>query len=175
MVGHEWESVPGEFTAELRRRLGNERFQVLTEVCRKHDLFPTITNIASKIGDSLELRLLHVGQVLLNTGKWLCEQGANTKNATFVNDAVVCLYTAQEITTLHWAIGYLAWCYMLLGRTAEARTEAKRAIDVLDVVIDSLQPFVKNKLPPGQRATTEALENYRQMVCDIAEGRLPGK
>lgn len=170
MVGHEWELAQNDFVAEIKIRLGNDEFQAFTELCRRYDLFPTIQMIANATDDSLVLRQLHSAQSLLNTGIWLCKQGMHPINTVLLNHAVVLLRISQKIEpTLHWAIGYLALCYSLLGRSAEAKATAQCAVVQLDSSIESFKEIFHTP----SRGMTKQQANYRQMVCEIAAGRFP--
>ena len=155
--GNGWERVPVEFVEDLKTCLGDVDFESLDELARKYNLFEQNLFQPETPGLDPENKIFMMSQLFNSLGNKLAQQES-------LGDAekafVVSLKLDPKSNMAHYSLVIL---YSETGRLAEARIQAKKALEVIDELEGS-------QLPSGLGAGVDFNMMRQVLNANIAHG-----
>lgn len=165
--GSEWRSMPSSFSTDLRHRLGDDRFNTFTSICRKHNVFDQMSKVINNAGNDEILRNIMLIAFLTSAANEIGRQGVIRQELSFLHDSVQICNVVLELDSNHWPVRIcLATVYSCIGDNRGAKREAKQILRVIDDLLN-------NKDHSSMKLTSimdDELIEIRNSMSAIAEG-----
>lgn len=159
-----WEKLPKTTVDELRNRLGSKNFSKLTELLEFYPkAYEKIFNTNNlKIMYDSELFNIALSGQLSTLGSLILGHSGDRKHAEFfLNTSIV---VDPEHSTAH---SPLAMLYYLEDKRELAKSEAIKALEVMNQVSDETIDLIHSKTEP-----TISRQQYRDILQSIVDGTL---
>jgi len=157
----EWNRFPDEFVRGVREILGTQKFESLTLLAEKYDMFDQnlFAHPESFTDINDELTNVKIATFLTSLGCWLCDR-------QIIEDGEKVLRITITLRPEHYP-AYLSLaliCYNS-GRLSEAREYAQRAITDMD----SFEERFKDISVPQHISDPNVLASFRSLLRSISE------